>query len=476
MNKKDFLILTVILIVAVAFRLYKINTPIADYNSQYQVNAAAVGKNFITNGFNLLLPRYDELSSTASGLENPEGYRFTEFPLYSAIPAFFYKYLPITTYDVYARSTTIFFSLIIISILYYFGLKLHSRTAGIFAALIYAAMPYFVFYSRVVLPDTMAVALMLTSIWLLYLYFQSKSRNPFFFFTSIGMYSLAILTQPLTFFYTIVVSYLFVSTYLFDVFKKWQFYIFPLLGLLPFIAWRIYMLQFPEGIPDTTGLITSIQSGGTVENIFFQPVFFKMMFMDRIGNAIMGIYLISFFIIGAISKFKKKFHFSLLITTVLLLLILQAGNIQYEFFQIMILPTLALITALGIGYTISHPQIFNKVILYPTILVVIGFSFFISYNRVKDYYNYPSDLAQMAKLITTLTSPEDKIVTDTNGDATLLYLSERKGAASIYKEIAELQQDGYSYVVTDKKELTDELRNDGLEVLVENQRFSIIAL
>ena len=76
----------------------------------------------------------------------------------------------------------------------------------------------------------------------------------------------------------------------------------------------------------------------------------------------------------------------------------------------------------------------------------------------------------------TFTKPEDKIVTDRIGDTTLLYLADRKGAPAVYKEVEELVQLGYSYLVTDKKDFAQNLKEKGYEVLVENDQFSLVKL
>jgi hypothetical protein len=72
----DTVILLTIICVAFAFRLYKINTPLADLHSWRQADTAAVGRNFVKQGFDFLHPRYDDLSNVQSGKENPQGYRF----------------------------------------------------------------------------------------------------------------------------------------------------------------------------------------------------------------------------------------------------------------------------------------------------------------------------------------------------------------------------------------------------------------
>src|SRR3989339_721453 len=119
MKRVDFLILAFILIIAFFFRLYKINTPLADLHSWRQADTAAVARNFVTQGFDLLHPRYDDMSNVQSGLDNPQGYRMVEFPLYNAIFAWLFKLFPAIPLTQWGRLTSIFFSLITISVIYY---------------------------------------------------------------------------------------------------------------------------------------------------------------------------------------------------------------------------------------------------------------------------------------------------------------------------------------------------------------------
>src|SRR3989338_11713525 len=118
MKKKDLLILLVITIIAIVFRLYKIDTPLADLHSWRQADTAAVARNFARDRFDLLHPRYDDLSGRESGQENPQGYRMVEFPFYNAIFALIYKLSPVLPIEVYGRLTSVIFSLLIIAVIY----------------------------------------------------------------------------------------------------------------------------------------------------------------------------------------------------------------------------------------------------------------------------------------------------------------------------------------------------------------------
>ena len=83
----------------------------------------------------------------------------------------------------------------------------------------------------------------------------------------------------------------------------------------------------------------------------------------------------------------------------------------------------------------------------------------------------------MSKIIKDLTRKEDKIVTDTIGDTTLLYLSERRGSPAVYADLGVLKNKGYSYFVTLNKELTQQiLKETNFSLIFENDKFSIFRL
>src|SRR3989304_6819731 len=101
MKKVEIIVLSIILILAFVVRLYKINRPIADWHSWRQADTAAVARNFIKEGFNPLIPKYDDMSSQANGLDNPKRYRFVEFPVYNLIVAGVWKAVGVEV--IYAR-------------------------------------------------------------------------------------------------------------------------------------------------------------------------------------------------------------------------------------------------------------------------------------------------------------------------------------------------------------------------------------
>lgn len=477
-EKKDFFILFFILFIGLIFRLYKINTPLADFHSWRQVDTAAVARNFIKDGFDLLHPRYDDLSSIQSGIENPQGYRLVEFPIYNALFGYIHKIFPITNLEITGRLITIFFSLIIIAIIYYLALKESQRPTAFFASLSYALLPFFVFFSRVVLPDTTALSFAFLAIYFFYLFSLTKNRivENIFFILSALLFSTALLIKPTTIFYALVIIYLFHRKFSLGLIKKSSFYLYFFIMVAPFLLWRTYIANYPEGVPAAGWLITNVNTYQGSQVIFFRPAFFRWIFFERINNLILGGYLTFLFILGMIARPKKYFFHLLFACALIYLLVFQGGNVQHEYYQIMILPPLALFIGLGTNFIVGNIKNFlHPLLSYLLIFIIFGLSFFFSFYKVRDYYTYPLDLLQIAKITETLTKETDKIVTDRTGDTTLLYLINRKGAPAVYREPEELKKLGYNYLLTQNMEYLEKLK-ESYQIIFENNNFGLIKL
>lgn len=481
-DKLDLFILSIIIIVAFVFRLYQINTPLADLHSWRQADTAAVARNFTRYGFDLMHPRYDDLSNLQTGIDNPQGYRMVEFPIYSAIFGFLYKLVPIFLIEVYGRLTSIFFSLITLAVIYYLLRKESSRLAAVIGAIVFAVFPFFVFFSRVVLPEPTAVAFIFLSIFFLYQYSNTKNfsvKALVLLIASILFFSSSILVKPTTIFYGFTFLYLFFKKYEFSLLKKIDVYIFFGLSLLPLLLWRIYILKYPEGIPASDWLISGVNTYEGLKNIFLRPAFFRWIFFERLNNMIFGGYLTALFIIGIFKKNQKYFLHTLLISSFVYLFTFEGGNVQHEYYQTIILPTLAIFIGLGVEsvYIFDKKNFISNFYRIPILLVIFVLSFFFSYYRIRDFYNTPSDLTSIAKIIKTITQPEDKIITDRLGDTTMLYLADRKGWPAYSGNLDEFKRKGYKYIVTANIDLIKELKSNKLYKLTfENDKFTIFEL
>ncbi|HLL61068.1 MAG TPA: glycosyltransferase family 39 protein, partial [Candidatus Nitrosocosmicus sp.] len=443
-KKIDGFIISIILVLALCLRLYQLtNVPLTDWNSWRQSDTAAVARNFVKNEFNLLYPKSYDLSKYQSGMYNPEGYRLIEFPIYNTSFAAIYKYFPLFNLETYGRIISVVFSLLLIYLIYYLTLKEEGRIAAVFAALIFSCMPFFIFYSRAVLPDMMALSIIFLSIFFMYLAKDKTKKIPFYIcvFLSALTAAIAILIKVTTIIFLIPIVYLLFKRYGLDLLKKIPFYIFFLLTLMPFILWRYWFMKFPEGIPSSEWLFTTITNPDEIP-VHFRPIFFRSVFYDRILNLILGGFLIFPLLLGLLKKPQRSFFLYFIgLSSLLYLFIFQRENIVHDYYQIMILPSLAIFCGIGINFIFNKQKLFSSILLnIVTVVFILISSFYFSYFKVKDYYAYNYDLVNIAKIINTLTSQEDHIITDTNGDTTLLYLSDRKGYPAITDELSILHE------------------------------------
>jgi 4-amino-4-deoxy-L-arabinose transferase-like glycosyltransferase len=480
LQRMDIIILALILIAAFALRLYKYNTPLADLHSWRQVDTAAVARNYARNGVDWLKPRYDDLSDLQTGHENPEGLRYVEFPVYNAIVGYIGSIITSVPIEVIGRIVTALFSLIIIGIIYALTYYEAGRIAAIMAALVYAVFPDFVFFSRVVLPETTAVAFAMLSLLLVYLAVHKKRSTEYIILLmcSAISYALAILVKPTAGFYGLAVAYIVFRAYELNALKKIEYYIYALIALMPFAMWRYFISFHPVGIPPSDWLITSVNTYQGLKVIFLRPAFFRWIFYERINEIILGGYLTFFFILGIVMKPQRYLIHFIFLCGMIYLFVFEGGNVQHEYYQTILLPGLALMVGLGTAHVLQNTKLFlHPLVTWSLVLALYGLSFFFSFYRVQDYYHTPDDLPPIANVIKTITSPSDKIVTDRLGDTTLLYLADRKGAPAIYKDPATLKSLGYSYIVTMNRELINQMKAEGTyKAVFENDKFAMFKL
>lgn len=476
----DGFILIFIIILATSLRLYKIDTPLADLHSWRQADTASVARNYARDGINLLFPKYDDLSNIGSGKENPNGYRFVEFPFYNALVAIEYKLLPIIPIEVYGRLTTLFFSLLLIAALYYICLKENGRITAIGTAMVFAIFPFFIFFSRVVLADMTAISLTFISLFFLYVWSLTKRKygGTLCFLLSLLFFALAILTKPTVIFYGLGLLFIFWRKYKLNFLKYLSFYSYFIISAIPFLLWRYHISFYPEGIPASDWLISQVNTYEGLKNIFFRPAFFRWIFFDRISDYIMGGYGIFLFVLGLVVRPKRYLLHILVLSGFIYLFTFQGGNVQHEYYQIILLPALAIGVGLGLEYALQNlKSALHPIYLDGILIVVLIFSVSFSYYNVKDYYNVPTGLVQIAKIISVLTKPTDKIVTDETGDTTLLYLSDRKGSPAPFIPLDDFKKEGYSYFVTTHSDVISQYKmQKKYTVVFENDQFALFKL
>src|SRR3990167_4570169 len=166
-------LLVLIFVLGFVVRLYRFDNPVADWHAFRQSDTNAVSTIFAREGINLLYPKYFDISNVQSGIDNPQGYRFVEFPIYNFLHAFLFKSIGLLSFEQWGRLINILAS-IVTSFVVFSLLKKYINSFAAYSGLIaYLFLPFSIFYSRVILPDVM----MTTSIMLGIYFFDKWNEN-----------------------------------------------------------------------------------------------------------------------------------------------------------------------------------------------------------------------------------------------------------------------------------------------------------
>ena len=161
----EYIILSVIIILGFLVRLYKVDSPIADWHSWRQADTASVSRNFAQNGIDMLRPKYDDISSIQTGIFNPNGYRMVELPIYNAVHASLFNLFGRFSLEKWGRILTAFISTITGLFLFLLGKKHYSVKVGLVVSFFYMFLPFNIYFTRVVLPDPLGVLFAISGLY-----------------------------------------------------------------------------------------------------------------------------------------------------------------------------------------------------------------------------------------------------------------------------------------------------------------------
>lgn len=472
--KQPVVYLVLILIFGFLVRLYKINTPLADWHSWRQVDTASVSRNYVNNGINILFPTYHDVSSIQSGIFNPKGYRFVEFPIYNVFHALLAKSFPVWSLEVWGRLVSIVCSLVSMVMLYLLGNRFIGKWGGVLAAFFFAFIPYNIFFSRVILPEPMATMFGLMALVTFFLYIDREKVS--LLYLSGFIFALAILVKPFIAFYGIVMLYL-----LFDKYKLRNIltnskllislFVFVDIVLVPLFVWRAWIGHFPAGIPFSKWMFNG-------DGIRFRPAFWRWIFVERLGKMILAVWGMPLFVVGACWIGKKKYFIQAFLFSMLAYVsIVATANVRHDYYQVFLVPAVSLACAAGVIYLLKAEglsRLVSKIMITLSVLLMIGIGFY----QIKDNYNinHPEIIAA-GKEVDKIVPKDAWVVAPYNGDTAFLYQTKRWGWPAIDTDFGTLIKRGADYYVSVNLGDSDtKFVREHFKVLEENPQFMIADL
>ncbi len=438
MSKLKTLLFVLILVLGFVVRLYKIDNPIADWHSWRQADTATVTRNFVKYGVNPFIPRYDDFfDASGKGYINPNGFRMVEFPIFNLIHFTFYKIYPVLGLVYWGRMTAIF-SWIVAAITLFFIIRRHSSQVTAFLALgLFLFLPYGIYFSRIILPDQLMVALALLTLNSFDLW--NKDPKKMHFVLTIAFGAMAILVKPLAIFLLVPMVWQAKSK-----FRDFRIYVIAACIALPFLLWREWVAKFPEGTPAFIWLLNG-------NNIRFRPAFFRWMFGERLAGLILGKWGIAPFFMGLVSSFSSPYLLTWILGALLYVVIFATGNIQHDYYQILIMPAVSVVTALGLTKLFQSEKT-TLATLAKRGLVVMAMCFMVAfswYDIVGNYQVNHWEILEAGSAIQRLTNPNAVVLASYMGDTAFLYQTNRRGFALLPAPIKDLKDLwGVSYYVS----------------------------
>lgn len=406
--------LYLILLLALILRIYHLNYPAWDYHNWRQTITLMVARDYARHGFHLFHPQVLWVSHDRP---SDPSYFSGEFSIQSVIAAILYKVFGES--DATARIVTIAFSLLGIYFLY----DLLNRRAGPLAArlgaLVYALVPYHLFFGRVFMPDVPSIALALGGLDWLDRWTDDRKWNTLF--VASFLTALAIL-QKLT---VIVVAwpmlYLFWHAYGRHLAARIEPYVLAAIAGLPSLAWYSHAANMAQvsgfSIAPPISIIGS-HLGLWLQSQFVIPIL-KALAVEAFSPFGLGLAAIGLFWPTG-GRAAATFRFWIAGAASLLFLI--PDNLsENHYYLSLLLPGGAALVGLFLA---RFGELRGGAPILALLLVLFASGAIRSAVPLYQADRLPRDLGIV---LNRLTAPQDLIVTESGGSPNILYFADRRG-------------------------------------------------
>ncbi len=461
--------LLAILFLALLVRLYKITTPPLDWHSFRQADTASVSRMYVEKGIDLLHPTYHDVSNIASGKDNLAGYRMVEFPVLNASVAFIVRLMPSFSLDVVSRVQSVVLSLGTLIFLFLLTSGISGKRVGYVTLILGAFLPYFVYYSRAILPEA---GMLFFSTGALYFFFSwAHEKKLWQYVLSLLFLSLALLMKPFVLFlFPVFFAIWFIYTK--KIISAITTFLLLILAVGPMLWWRQWILQFPSGIPASDWLYNG-------DGIRFRPAWFRWLFFERLTKLILGYVGVVFLPLSVYAAHKREvFIYGAWWGGVLIYLsVIATGNVRHDYYQNLLVPIILITVARGVCVLESfiRKKLSPAYSFTATLLLVIAM-LSLSWYRVKEYYIVNHwEYVRAGAAVQRFTPPDALVIANALGDTQFLYQTHRSGWPIGFSIDKKIELGAKYYITTSKDDEANELRKRFF-VIDETDEYLIIDL
>lgn len=473
-STKRFEILSVLLLVVIAFavRLYKIDNPIADWHAFRQADTASVTREYVKHGIDLLRPKYHDHSNIQSGLDNPDGYRMVEFPIINSLIAWVLRVFPTLALVQTSRLFAVFASLGTLVFLYLFTKKLSNKTTAWLTAFFFAVLPYSIYYSRVTLPEPFMLFFSMGSLWFLLKSLEEKTNFKKAWgwgLLSATLLATALLLKPFVAFLTPLYLTLIWQKQKIKSIKNPLWLAYAIVSITPLLLWRNWILNFPTGIPVSDWLFNG-------NGIRFRPAWFRWLFYERITKLILGfagVILLPFTLL----KPKKELavHIAWWLGILAYFSVMATGNVQHDYYQVLIIPAICFALGSGGEALINNKKI-SKILSILLFTAISTIALFFSWQQTKGYFSVNHwEYVSAGKMVDQLLPEDAKVIAPAMGDTIFLFQTNRTGWPIGFEILDKIEKGATHYVSSSYDDEARDLEKI-YKTIFKNEKFLILDL
>lgn len=454
MTMPSFRLSALLSIVLLGFfvRLHEITNQPLDWHAFRQADTASVTRQYVQSGINLLEPKYHDLGNIASGLENPEGYRMVEFPLLNAVVAAAVLLFPSLSLELAHRLLSVLLSLGSIVFLFHFTKAISGYKVAIFSAAMFAMLPFNIYYSRVILPEPAMVFFFLLGLWSFEKWLTS-TRFQWYVLSALSI-AIAMLLKPFVAFFAPVFIALTYTRMKRSVANGALLGLYAGMVAAPFVWWRFWISQFPEGIPANDWLFNS-------DGIRLRPAWFRWLGYERLIVLLLG-YTGSIFVALSWLRMKREewlVYGSWAAGSLAYLIIIATGNVRHDYYQVMLVPLVCIL--FGRGIIVLQQLLSNRLLPIVSSVVVstlVLLSIVLAWTQVSGYFNINNwEYIEAGEAVRRLTPEDALVIAPAFGDTMFLYQTHRRGWPIGYHIEEKIAAGATHYVSTNYEDEAREL-------------------
>lgn len=420
--------LIILSMVSFAIKVYGLDDGIYTWR---QADTASMARNFYRCGMTLWRPMIDWGGASPFVVES-------EFPLYQYIVALAYMVTGVD--ESVGKLMSIFFSIFTAISLAFIARNAAGEQCGLWTAAAYSFFPFTLHFSRLFMPDTMMMFFAVTSV--LFMQIWSRGGNRSCFYASAACASLACALKLTALYIGLPLLCIIYEKEGRDFYIKSENWIYAVIVILPVAAWYSHA----AALRLESGLTFGIWDYGSGKwgnwGIAFSASYLSILAIRFLQfTAFGGVLLAGSGVVMKIFNGGSRIFEMWGLAVAAYLIIVAKGNIVHAYYQYPLMPPAAIFS----GYFCS--RIFNGSVAAARLYVLrIGAAACIMVAAVSFLFIYGSydavesrreriGVVTAAAMINRLTGPGEPVVSIGRGDPTLLYLSDRRGWLSSWRDL-----------------------------------------